>query len=404
MIIVELEYELKRTKIFKCIRSAWEKLSEGFSQESLNNLSTVLCENQESNERFYSLFLYDEISSIRALSHKKKFNIEIYCISYESVFLLLDILKTSKANNFTLVAFHPDGCDEYTGFHERERFICEDGNVRSEKFYPQLEGENYTANEFELAKSSKEGNFSDVEKLFKKGVNPNIIVHGYTAFFHAIKHGQYDIVKFFLDNGIDVNTEQQDVSGNTVNGLIVATEYDQEKIVKLLCKYNANVNYIDNNKRNILYHMLIGNKFNLAADIIKNGADVNSVSKFGDPIAGYAVLKFDLTRNYPELIKERNSVFRLMISKGLDITTKLDKSNIYSYIIDASNDGDIHLVKILLQHNVNVNAYNKELEITALDCALRNDDADEQEYKEIACILRAAGAKTYEELKADGKV
>ncbi|MBU2714310.1 ankyrin repeat domain-containing protein [Zooshikella harenae] len=406
MFIIEFECEARRTKAFKSIKSAWEKLSEEFEKNELDEFSETLSVEEPLREMINSFLHNDEMTFLKAYVYQKKFNIAISCYDYDSVYLLIDYFKKTIIKDFCIVAYHPDACDEDTGFDVRDRYICENGHVRHEEFYPQLEGEVYSSDEFDLAKAAQEGNLTVVKSLIEKGVSPCVVVWGYTAYFHAIKNGYTDIVECFIKHGVDVNAEQIDISGVKVNGLEVAIKNSQIKVAKILCKNKINVNYICSDGDSVLGYALFIGKFKIANILIRNRADVNFVSKFGTPVAYFAIKSFEIVREYSESIKDRNEVFDLMIKNGLDCNMLVNKGrgDIFTYLMDAASYGDISIIKILLKENVDVNVVNKNRKLTALDCVINSEYADEEEFKEIYCMLRDGGAKTYEELKAEGKV
>ncbi|MBU2714330.1 ankyrin repeat domain-containing protein [Zooshikella harenae] len=402
MFIIEFECEARRTKAFKSIKSAWEKLSEEFEKNELDEFTETLSVEEPLKEMVNSFLRNDEMTFLSAYVYQKKFNIEISCYDYDSVYLLIDYFKKTIIKNFCIVAYHPDACDEDTGFDVRDRYICENGHVRHEEFYPQLEGEVYSSDEFDLAKAAQEGNFAVVKKLIEKGVSPYVVVCGYTAYFHAIKNGYTDIVEFFIKHGVDVNAEQIDISGVKVNGLEVAIKNSQIKVAKILCDNKINVNYIDNFGQSVLGNALISREFEIANILIEKGAYLNCRSS----VASDAIISFDILRDYPRNIKNRNNTFSLMIKKGLDCNVLIgeDSSNVSTYLIMAASQGDVSIVRMLLREDVNINVANNKYKFTALDCVINSEYADEEEFKEIYCMLRDAGAKTYEELKAEGKV
>ena len=117
--------------------------------------------------------------------------------------------------------------------------------------------------------------------------------------------------------------------------------------------------------------------------LIEKGLDVNGKNK-----DGYAPLHLGTTRE----------VIELLISKGADVNAKDDSGSTLLHEIIFYEDKN--LISLLISKGAYINSINEDGE-TPLD-RLSSEEL-EGVIAEIAVLLRKHGAKTTEELKAEGK-
>ena len=229
-----------------------------------------------------------------------------------------------------------------------------------------------------------------------------------------VSRGDIQAVKKYLNNGGNVNL--QDEPGMTPLHHAVNADWkgSHHEMVKLLIARGANVNAIDDTHHTPLH---MASHAATAASLIDAGAHVNArTRRTGETILfsaarGAAQGADKSYQNYLDLTK-------LLISKGADVNAKLrsgdeqlrDSSGIEEKPYhEKTGDTPLHevvrsysekhamvLCELLINHGAVINETNI-LGHTPLDEALANQRS------ETADFLRKLGAKTSEELKADGK-
>lgn len=118
-----------------------------------------------------------------------------------------------------------------------------------------------------------------VNLLLTMGADPNIQnKHGYTALMDASSRAYIGISKLLLEYGADPDIQSYD-SGYTV--LRLESWYDTYEIVKLLLKYNVNVNFQNKYGETALMYAMLGSRIRIINLLLKCGADVKIKTKHG---------------------------------------------------------------------------------------------------------------------------
>ena len=118
-----------------------------------------------------------------------------------------------------------------------------------------------------------------------------------------------------------------------------------------------------------------------AKQAIADGADVNSIDE------GW-------THLYTATVFGHKEIIELLIAAGADVNA--DEGTGLTPLHSAANHGRKEIAKLLIAAGADVNAKDV-LDVTPLDYAIS------RKHPETAALLRKHGAKTGEELKAEGK-
>ncbi|MBO4707914.1 MAG: ankyrin repeat domain-containing protein [Elusimicrobiaceae bacterium] len=235
-----------------------------------------------------------------------------------------------------------------TGWYCGEDY-CEDSDEQVEQYF-QYDRDNGTP----LMRAAYNGHLKVVKLLIDKGADINIQNEaGSTALMKAAYKGYFEIVKLLIDKGAKINLKERHGATALIKG--VAQGYTE--IVKLLLDKGADVNVADayNCEDNICFHEPEGTALESA------------------------------------VFHDRIEIVKLLLNKGADVNFHLDFKQpscwwCETVLTRAVYTGNPEIVKLLIDKGANVNEQNSE-EKTPLYIADNND------YTEIAELLKAAGAK-----------
>ena len=237
--------------------------------------------------------------------------------------------------------------------------------------------------------AASRGSWDIVEKLMHFGVNINWRVDdGSTLLHYAIKSDKENIVKLLLERDPDI--EAQDSEGKTA--LIIAATRCHMPILKLLLKYNANINKQRNDiggtalhyavlnasskeieavqllvrsgvdleirgqdKQTALYMAAARGKWHAVTELIGAGADV----RFRDDVYSGMTTLLLAAQNGQSVVVE------LLLQKGADSSDKEPSSGTTALML-ACRSGDLASAKILLQNRAEVDAKTEYTGSTAL--------------------------------------
>ena len=219
-----------------------------------------------------------------------------------------------------------------------------------------------------------------------------------------IVNGQYGLILKYLREGGDINQKCDRAAKATP--LHYSLMFGHHKISKLLIEKGADVHAVDILKNTPLHSAAV--PLHSAGDpdpnvglielLIKKGADINARNK-----GGITPLSSACTAGHLDAVKK-------IINKGADISIRdFEGGNCLSA---AAHNGHLDIVQILIiKHGFTPNIIDKTGR-TALDYAEGPADTNENiqwainskaERKATAAFLRKHGAKTAEELEAEGK-
>jgi ankyrin repeat protein len=198
------------------------------------------------------------------------------------------------------------------------------------------------------------------------GCEPRISINKAAAF------GDIDRVKLSLIHGEDVNHE----SKNGYTPLLHAAANGHKEIVELLLSKGANINAKTKDGESSLFFAALHGRKEISSILINHGSNVNAENSI-----------------YVEIMLGKIDSVKARLSEG---TVQANYSGKWGTPIlhTASSWNEKEIIELLISEGANIN-YQFLGTATALDWAIG--------HKETADLLRKNGAKTGEELKAEGK-
>jgi len=284
------------------------------------------------------------------------------------------------------------------------------------------------APDISIHEAAKKGNIEAVKQHLTAGTDMNATGEdGWSALHCAARHSHKEIVELLIDNGTDVNAKNR--SGRTP--LLYAVYEGHREIIELLIANGADLEAKFSSKTPLFYVAQYGHK-EVVELLIANGAYVNTINNslqqlvVGADIPGETALDKAVNRGHTEIadllhnhgaktgswLKAEESIHHAVLTgnieavkqhlaTGTDVNAKNAKTNGgWTPLQTASRYGYKEIAELLIAEGADVNAKIAPSDRffkgkTPLDLAkLKPETAD---------LLRKNGAKTGEELKAEGK-
>ncbi|MDX6189504.1 ankyrin repeat domain-containing protein [Flavobacterium sp. Fl-318] len=185
----------------------------------------------------------------------------------------------------------------------------------------------------------------------------------------AYKEKQAEIVKYFIDKGVDAN--KADKEGNTA--LIIAAAGKDVELIQTLLPKVKNINAVNTKGESALTAAVKGSSTEVISLLLSKGADINVKDTAGNNLAFYLIESYKGSRGGAQK-DDFDDKLNLLKSKGINFAAQQKDGSTLYYTAAAKNN--IALLKKLDGLNIDVNAKNKE-GLTALHKAamIAKDDS-----------------------------
>ncbi|KAL6793087.1 ankyrin repeat-containing domain protein [Trichoderma sp. SZMC 28012] len=167
--------------------------------------------------------------------------------------------------------------------------------------------------------------------------------------------GQAKTLQLLLDHGVDISVVDED--GCTP--LITASFFGFTEVVRILLSWGSNVNVTDPKGKTALTFAIQNGHTKTAELLLQNGADMTLL----DNITGWPAL-------FHAAYYGSVDIFRALLTQGADI--KFTSRNGYDALLSATEGGQNSVIKVLLEHGIDVSSSRPKKAGTPLGMAIRN--------------------------------
>ena len=133
--------------------------------------------------------------------------------------------------------------------------------------------------EIKMRKAIKSNNLESVKEIFEKNPDCKNAITVFGSFLHdAAKYGKYEIVKYFINNGFNVNLKAGFLEANALTD---AVEHGYLDIVELL--HNAGAIFDTSTfSANPLFAAIYNGHFDVVKLLVENGIDITAAYPIGE--------------------------------------------------------------------------------------------------------------------------
>ncbi len=223
------------------------------------------------------------------------------------------------------------------------------------------------------------------ESLLKLAVWHSNKKHGYPVWHSNEKHGNLELIKFLIENGANVNGKVGEESP-----LSLAVRRESIPVVRLLIENGANVNskFGEDTPLDLAVELVFKNCKKAATEVdittvlLANDARVSEETKRKDSFrylqfrALLAVeLEFEKGKKAETAFSSTLAITTFLLANGARVSEKTKRKDSFRYLqFRAYMDGNLELVKLLIENGVNVNS--KFYENTPLSLAVRSNNPE----------------------------
>lgn len=192
--------------------------------------------------------------------------------------------------------------------------------------------------------------------LIDGGANVNLVGPGRfrSPLHHAVEVGEYDVVKFLIERGADVNL----AGGQQRPPLHRAIKFDQGDIAELLIEAGADVNLVNHISMPPLHYAIEANHGRMVELLIEGGADVNLARRNWKPPLHYAV----------EV--DKANIVELLIERGADVNLISHVQSPLHYEVQLDR---MDIVELLVKGGADINLVDQNLKYCPLEYAIKTD-------------------------------
>ena len=284
-----------------------------------------------------------------------------------------------------------------TGVAEMIELINEGGINAASKDQLIIGNVTHYTNSTPLMIASLYGHYDIAKALIDNGALVNLRADdGFNALMEAVRTDNIEIAKLLINNNSDINIKNKDGE----NMIMIACENGNEKMFNLLVENNADINEKSSWGASALIYASKKGNINIMKYLIDNGIDVNGKADYnGDTPLIWAVTgknPYEASKLLIENGADVNAtndggvapatilagsvpkVVKLLKDNGADLDTKF--ADYYPPIAIAAGEGNLEIVKALVENGADVNYYPNDINYTAIFHAIDQHNYEVAEY------------------------
>lgn len=204
----------------------------------------------------------------------------------------------------------------------------------------------------------------DLESRIKCGEDAD---YDYTPLMIAALRNDYDMVKFLVEKGADVNAKTDSEYKSVVTPLLLSLDYEHiefrydenSSVAEFLINNGADINVTNEDGETPLMYASKLHNIKVVELLIQKGANINAFNNYGNTALIYGV-------NNLEIVK-------LLVENGADVNFYKGGSTALISACEYSHERNIDVIKYLVSKNANINAQDNEGD-TALNKTLDTSD------------------------------
>ena len=183
--------------------------------------------------------------------------------------------------------------------------------------------------------------------------------YDYTPLMIAAAINDYDIVKFLVEKGADVNAKTHFEYSSVETPLLLSLYNENSSIAEYLINNGADINVTNEDGETPLMYASKVHNIKVIELLIQKGADINVFDNYGNTALIYGV-------NNLETVK-------LLVENGADVNFYKGGSTALISACEYSHERNIDVIKYLVSKNANINAQDNKGD-TALNKTLDTSD------------------------------
>ncbi|WP_239649370.1 ankyrin repeat domain-containing protein, partial [Brachyspira hyodysenteriae] len=284
-----------------------------------------------------------------------------------------------------------------TGVAEMIELINDGGINAALKYQLTIGDVTHYTNSTPLMIASSYGHYDIAKALIDNGALVNLRADdGFNALMEAVRTDNIGMAKLLIEHGSDINIKNKDGK----NMIMIACEKGNEEMFNLLLENNADINEKSSWGASALIYASEKGNINIMKYLIDNGIDVNGkADENGDTPLLWAVTgknPYEASKLLIEnganvnatndggvapatiLAASTPKVVKLLKDNGADLDTKF--LDYYPPIAIAAGEGNLEIVKALVENGADVNYYPNDINYTAIFHAIDQHNYEVAEY------------------------
>ena len=238
---------------------------------------------------------------------------------------------------------------------------------------------------------SQEQGASTAKLLLEHGVDVNVREKedGWTSLHEAAFNGRVEVARVLLDHGANVKLVTE--GGETALHIVSRGEYDSEEhgvgIARLLLEHDVDVHVQDKYFVTALHDAAFNGRLEITQLLLSHGANPKAETEQGrTPL-------HQVSRGEHKSPEYGVGIVRLLLEHGVDVNVR-DKEDGRTSLHDAAFKGRVDVTRVLLDHGANVKLETKAGE-TALHIVSQGEYDLEEHGAGIACLLLEHGVDVH---------